>query len=492
MEYVAIFEGGGAKGLAHIGALKATEEKNIIFKSIGGTSAGAIIASLIASGYTADELYTPNSDVASVFSINLLELLDKETWKSYEEIKKTIEEIKNTKWLKTKLFFAYRKHKKDFKKLKDNYGLFDTSLFIKWLEKSLRIKLNLNRSVLFKDLKTPLTIIATDVSGCNIKTYNSHSTPNEKVSEAVSASISIPIFFEPTTEKDKTAHLVDGGIVSNYPTWIFDSEREDREGRLITLGYKLVEKETEGESKKDNFFHYVIGILNAALWGDQELEIRGIENLHSIPLKVSTGTFDFDLDKEKKDILYNEGKDSTNLYFNQNIGLGHQKEVSDTLEILTKAAKLIIEEELNGNAKLKHLRSNVFIPTFQNSERLRLVYNFGMENDTDDCFLIKKDSGAAGICYGKKRAIICDLVEAAKTYKDQWKLNKYQQALVRKTLKSLISIPIFEPSKNNVIAVLSFDSDDDILNELEIVRLKLEKLSPLLYKAMIDPYHNEQ
>lgn len=49
--------GGGIKGAAHIGALRAFEEENIKFEYISGTSSGSIVATLFASGYTADEIY---------------------------------------------------------------------------------------------------------------------------------------------------------------------------------------------------------------------------------------------------------------------------------------------------------------------------------------------------------------------------------------------------------------------------------------------------
>lgn len=49
--------GGGVKGAAHVGALKAIEEKNINIDYIGGTSSGSIVASLYAMGFTADEIY---------------------------------------------------------------------------------------------------------------------------------------------------------------------------------------------------------------------------------------------------------------------------------------------------------------------------------------------------------------------------------------------------------------------------------------------------
>ena len=49
--------GGGAKGAAHIGVLKAFEEEKIKINYIGGTSSGSIVATLYAAGYTADDIY---------------------------------------------------------------------------------------------------------------------------------------------------------------------------------------------------------------------------------------------------------------------------------------------------------------------------------------------------------------------------------------------------------------------------------------------------
>ncbi|MEG0499705.1 MAG: patatin-like phospholipase family protein, partial [Rikenellaceae bacterium] len=51
-----VLSGGGAKGLYHIGILKALEENNIPIDYISGTSMGAIIAGLYAAGYSADDM----------------------------------------------------------------------------------------------------------------------------------------------------------------------------------------------------------------------------------------------------------------------------------------------------------------------------------------------------------------------------------------------------------------------------------------------------
>ena len=52
-----VLSGGGVKGAAHIGVLKALEEKNINFDFISGTSSGSIVATLYACGYKPNEIY---------------------------------------------------------------------------------------------------------------------------------------------------------------------------------------------------------------------------------------------------------------------------------------------------------------------------------------------------------------------------------------------------------------------------------------------------
>src|SRR5512138_2085110 len=52
----AVFEGGGVKGIGLVGAVAVSEAKGYDFVNVAGTSAGAIIAALVAAGYRADEL----------------------------------------------------------------------------------------------------------------------------------------------------------------------------------------------------------------------------------------------------------------------------------------------------------------------------------------------------------------------------------------------------------------------------------------------------
>ena len=71
--------GGGVKGAAHIGALKALEEENIKIDCISGTSSGSIVASMYAMGYTPDEIYQLfrkyAKEISEVSVINIIKLI---------------------------------------------------------------------------------------------------------------------------------------------------------------------------------------------------------------------------------------------------------------------------------------------------------------------------------------------------------------------------------------------------------------------------------
>ena len=68
-----VLSGGGAKGLAHIGALKVIEEAGVKIDFIGGTSMGAIVGGLYAAGYSATELDSifRNTDFTNLIQDNL-------------------------------------------------------------------------------------------------------------------------------------------------------------------------------------------------------------------------------------------------------------------------------------------------------------------------------------------------------------------------------------------------------------------------------------
>ena len=68
--------GGGARGWAHIGILKALEENGIFPTHISGTSAGAIVAAMYAAGKTPDEMLeiAKDANILKVYAIGLTDI----------------------------------------------------------------------------------------------------------------------------------------------------------------------------------------------------------------------------------------------------------------------------------------------------------------------------------------------------------------------------------------------------------------------------------
>lgn len=154
--------GGGAKGIAHLGVLKALEERGIEIDYISGVSAGAIMGALYADGNTPEDIcqFIKKSDLYSMVSLTM-----------------------PTKG-----------------------GLTKMNSFHSFIEKKLKAKT-------FEELRIPLVVNATELnSGKNV--YFDHG----KLIDCIIASASVPIFFRPTKIGKK--EYVDGGIFCNLPAKI--------------------------------------------------------------------------------------------------------------------------------------------------------------------------------------------------------------------------------------------------------------------------------
>lgn len=153
-----VLSGGGARGIAHIGVIKAIEELQIKIDAISGVSAGAIFGALYASGLTVDEMF------AVAQHADLFDLMD----------------------------FRFGKP-----------GLFKADAIRKTVEKNLKAKT-------FSELKIPLTVAATDFGNAQIAYFTSGS-----LVDAVVASSTIPVIFQPEIINGNM--YVDGGLLNNFP-----------------------------------------------------------------------------------------------------------------------------------------------------------------------------------------------------------------------------------------------------------------------------------
>lgn len=183
--------GGGAKGAAHIGVLKAFEEEKIKINCIGGTSSGSIVATLYAAGFKADDIYY-------IF-------------------KKYCKKIK------------YVEFKNIFKLI---FGIALTgTIIIDGLNSGKSIKKLINKICKEKniynisDIEMPLAVPSVDMNTGDVICFTSSKIRafsdntifinDANIGECVQASCSFPSVFSPCDFKNRK--LVDGGIRENVP-----------------------------------------------------------------------------------------------------------------------------------------------------------------------------------------------------------------------------------------------------------------------------------
>ncbi|TAI47787.1 patatin-like phospholipase family protein [Flagellimonas allohymeniacidonis] len=185
-----VLSGGGAKGLAHIGALKVIEETGVKIDYIGGTSMGAIVGALYASGYSAVEL-------DSIFRVTDFSAL-----------------IQDNVPRSAKSF--YEKDDSERYALSLPFDNFNVS-FPQAISGGQNIYNELVRLLFhvkdvqnFKDLPIPFLCMAT-----NVETGEEVLLDSGYLPEAIMASGTFPSLFEPAEIENEI--LIDGGVVNNYP-----------------------------------------------------------------------------------------------------------------------------------------------------------------------------------------------------------------------------------------------------------------------------------
>lgn len=235
-----VFQGGGVRGIAYAGVL-ANMPASVKIKAVAGTSAGSIVAALLAIGKTPNEI---KSILEKPELRNLLEKAEVERMQRFERALKALGNIvkvgkdgsfKISRWKALRFYLSHH----------NQLGM---DIHEVWREKGLHSSRNL-RSFLKEifgdkrftkdDLVTAdLRIVASDVSLQKYKIYSLDKTPNEKILDAVHASCSIPIFFQPYLDgpvAEDQDHFVDGGMLSNFPSFLFAQDF------YPTIGFRLID-----------------------------------------------------------------------------------------------------------------------------------------------------------------------------------------------------------------------------------------------------------
>ncbi|MGA9277456.1 patatin-like phospholipase family protein [Ilumatobacter sp.] len=188
----AVFKGGGAKGIAYAGALRACEEWDIEFEEVAGSSAGAITAALVACDYTATEL---------------LALMP--------------EALKTIGGVGSAMAMVGRRA-----------SLLSSDSLRDWLQRAIADKIAPGYTgeppdCTFEQIRAAtgisLYVITLDLASRQPLVFCPRLTPDSGVAAAVAASSAIPVAFPPARMVvDGEVHrLVDGGTWSNYPSFVF-------------------------------------------------------------------------------------------------------------------------------------------------------------------------------------------------------------------------------------------------------------------------------
>ncbi|EPR70004.1 putative patatin-like phospholipase [Winogradskyella psychrotolerans RS-3] len=213
-----VLSGGGAKGFAHIGVLKVIDSLGIKIDYVAGTSMGAIIGSLYASGYSGKELET-------MFKSQDFDVLIND---AFPRASKSFYERENAQKYAVNLPFEHFKISlpSALSRGQNVYNLL------------YHLMLPVNDITDFEKLPIPFFCIAT-----NIETGESLIMDKGKLAEAVTASGALPSLFQPVIIDD--AILIDGGVTNNFPV-----EELRAKGMDIIIGVDVQDALKDRESLK--------------------------------------------------------------------------------------------------------------------------------------------------------------------------------------------------------------------------------------------------
>lgn len=289
-----VFRGGGIKGLAYCGALEILRDLDILHsvKRYAGTSAGAIMAGLLAVGYTVEELERLFRDT------NFATFKDGDANNIISKAEKLFK----------------------------NFGVYKGKVFNDWLGTLLAAKMH-NADITFDQLHSQLgvdlVIVGTCITHMAVHYFSHYTTPDMSIRDAIRISMSIPLFFEPVRIEDHI--FVDGGVTDNFPLSVFDSDATfDPENsrntpiNMKTLGLYLVEDKTTVRTsvKVTGLKDYVDFLLQTVKRRIANLSYKSGDEHRTIVIQGRhLSSVSFDISDEEKGLLYHEGQRAARKFF---------------------------------------------------------------------------------------------------------------------------------------------------------------------------------
>jgi NTE family protein len=321
-----VFEGGGVKGIAYVGALQALEDRGAMEEivRVGGTSSGAINAVLLATNH------------------------------SSREQQKILQEMDFNLFMDNSWGMA-----RDAQRLLNDFGWHKGEYFRSWIGDLIASKLG-SANATFTDFHLmgckELYLIGANLSTGFGEVFSREHTPTMRVVDAVRISMSLPLFFS-AVRNVRGDVFVDGGLLLNYPIKLFDREKYIDEGDRAkaarrtdyykaendlflkdsykerspyvynrqTLGFRLDSKreiaalrygDVTVVNRIDDIFGYARALLKTALNVQEMIHLHNDDWHRTVYIDtLGVGTTDFDIEAKRKKALVKSGRKHTDEYF---------------------------------------------------------------------------------------------------------------------------------------------------------------------------------
>ena len=365
-----VLSGGGAKGLAHIGVLKTLDSLNIKVDYIAGTSMGAVVGGLYASGYSAKQL----DSIFSKLDVNALlqDYTPRESKSFYEKRNDEIYAL-TLPFSNFKLGLPSGLSK----------GLYNFNLIS-------RLTKHVSHIREFNQLPIPFLCIATD-----LETGNQVVLEKGILAEAIIASGALPTLYNPIEINGRL--LIDGGVVNNYPV-------EELTSRGITVIIGVDVQEGLKNRTQLNDVTAVLSQINNFSMIEKMEEKKRLTTIYINPEVKGYSVVSF----EKGIEIIQKGKDKANEYSNQIKAFAHHSAqnrkviqndsitiadiTSNKLENYTKAY-LVGKLKIKKNTTITHLQLEKAISNINATQNFSAItYSFEKRNKGERLVLNLKEN----------------------------------------------------------------------------------------------------
>lgn len=314
----AVFQGGGCKAIAYIGAYEYAYSRGVFFTELAGTSAGAIIAAFIAAGATPDQL------IDLVKKTNFTDFVTKSIAPSLIE-----KIILNKLGVKSKGLSLHRN-------VTNNLGLYSLDVLENFIEEQLQCFTKKQHEIRFIDLIPNLHVVSVDLYTHTIKVWSKDKTPMERVAKAVCASCALPLFFIPIDGR-----YIDGGVLCNLPNFIFADNAHYN--KMLSFRFTPNQNNIPQSKLKEYIGHLIDTIVQGA--AEMHKLLTPNQETYDIQINVTdVNTTDFaKINVENINKLIEEGRLATKKFFDNERFFSYSKpnRVTKKLRTLEEVHSLV-------------------------------------------------------------------------------------------------------------------------------------------------------